>query len=74
VCSARNCLIRTLADARAAPSFHCRSVGNIKPFVPWHPSPVAWVQGLTTLTQDEKEKILWRNLESLLKLPAAPSP
>ena len=37
-------------------------------FVPWHPSHVTWVQGLKTLTQDEKEKILWRNLESLLKL------
>jgi hypothetical protein len=32
------------------------------------PTPVAWVQGLQTLTPDEKEKILWRNLES-----AAPS-
>jgi len=26
------------------------------------------VQNLKTVTQDEKEKILWRNLESLLKL------
>jgi aminocarboxymuconate-semialdehyde decarboxylase len=43
-------------------------LGSDWPFVPWHPSPVAWVQGLKTLTQDEKEKILWRNLESLLKL------
>jgi len=25
---------------------------------------------LSALTQDEKEQILWRNLESLLKLPA----
>jgi len=32
------------------------------------PSPVAWVQNLKSLTQDEKEKILWRNLESLLQL------
>ena len=32
------------------------------------PSPVTWVQGLKTLTEDEKEKILWRNLESLLRL------
>jgi len=43
-------------------------LGSDWPFVPWNPSPVAWVQGLTSLTQDEKEAILWRNLESLLKL------
>ncbi|MBI2161733.1 MAG: amidohydrolase [Candidatus Rokubacteria bacterium] len=43
-------------------------LGSDWPFVPWDPSPVAWVQGLKTLTQDEKERILWRNLESLLKL------
>ncbi|HSF07404.1 MAG TPA: amidohydrolase family protein [Methylomirabilota bacterium] len=43
-------------------------LGSDWPFVPWHPSPVAWVQSLTTLSKDEKEKILWRNLESLLKL------
>jgi aminocarboxymuconate-semialdehyde decarboxylase len=43
-------------------------LGSDWPFVPWHPSPVTWVQGLATLTQDEKEQILWRNLEALLKL------
>jgi aminocarboxymuconate-semialdehyde decarboxylase len=43
-------------------------LGSDWPFVPWHPSPVTWVQGMKTVTQDEKEKILWRNLESLLKL------
>jgi aminocarboxymuconate-semialdehyde decarboxylase len=43
-------------------------LGSDWPFVPWHPSPVAWVQGLKSLTQDEKEKILWKNLESLLGL------
>ncbi|MBI2158418.1 MAG: amidohydrolase [Candidatus Rokubacteria bacterium] len=43
-------------------------LGSDWPFVPWHPSPVAWVQGLQTLTPDEKDKILWRNLEGLLKL------
>jgi aminocarboxymuconate-semialdehyde decarboxylase len=43
-------------------------LGSDWPFVPWHPSPVTWVQGLPSLSQDEKEKILWRNLESLLKL------
>jgi len=46
-------------------------LGSDWPFVPWHPSPVAWVQGLRSLTQDEKERILWRNLEALLALPAA---
>lgn len=43
-------------------------LGSDWPFVPWHPSPVAWVQGLQSLTAEEKERILWRNLESLLKL------
>jgi aminocarboxymuconate-semialdehyde decarboxylase len=43
-------------------------LGSDWPFVPWHPSPVAWVQGLASLSQEEKEKILWRNLEALLKL------
>jgi len=43
-------------------------LGSDWPFVPWDPSPVAWVQGLKTLTQNEKDRILWRNLESLLKL------
>jgi aminocarboxymuconate-semialdehyde decarboxylase len=46
-------------------------LGSDWPFVPWHPSPVAWVQSLASLTADEKEQILWRNLESLLKLPQA---
>ena len=43
-------------------------LGSDWPFVPWHPSPVTWLQGLKALTEDEKEKILWRNLEALLKL------
>ena len=43
-------------------------LGSDWPFVPWHPSPATWVQGLQTLTEDEKEQILWRNLESLLGL------
>jgi aminocarboxymuconate-semialdehyde decarboxylase len=43
-------------------------LGSDWPFVPWHPSPVAWVQNLQTLTPAEKEQILWRNLEALLKL------
>ena len=43
-------------------------LGSDWPFVPWHPSPVAWVQNLKSLTQEEKDKILWQNLESLLGL------
>jgi aminocarboxymuconate-semialdehyde decarboxylase len=43
-------------------------LGSDWPFVPWKPSPGGWVQSLESLTQEEKEKILWRNLESLLKL------
>jgi aminocarboxymuconate-semialdehyde decarboxylase len=43
-------------------------LGSDWPFVPWNPSPVAWVQGLKSLTQEEKEKILWKNLEALLGL------
>jgi aminocarboxymuconate-semialdehyde decarboxylase len=43
-------------------------LGSDWPFVPWHPSPVTWVQGLTAISPEEKEKILWRNLETLLKL------
>src|SRR6266403_249920 len=40
-------------------------LGSDWPFVPWHPSPVAWVQGLKSLTQDEKDRIVSRNLETL---------
>jgi aminocarboxymuconate-semialdehyde decarboxylase len=43
-------------------------LGSDWPFVPWHPSPVAWVQGLKSLTAEEKEKILWRNLAKLLDI------
>ena len=43
-------------------------LGSDWPFVPWNPGPGGWVQGLKSLTQEEKEKILWRNLESLLGL------
>jgi hypothetical protein len=28
--------------------------------------PVAWIQGMASLTQDEKDAILWKNLERLL--------
>jgi len=43
-------------------------LGSDWPFVPWHPSPVTWVQGLSSLSAEEKERILWRNLETLLGL------
>jgi aminocarboxymuconate-semialdehyde decarboxylase len=43
-------------------------LGSDWPFVPWHPSPVAWVQNLKTVSADEKARILWRNLEALLKI------
>ncbi len=43
-------------------------LGSDWPFVPWHPSPVTWVRGLKSLTDDEKDRILWKNLEALLGL------
>jgi aminocarboxymuconate-semialdehyde decarboxylase len=43
-------------------------LGSDWPFVPWHPSPVTWVRGLRSLTDEEKDRILWKNLESLLAL------
>ena len=43
-------------------------LGSDWPFVPWHPSPVTWLQGLKSISQEEKDKILWQNLEILLKL------
>jgi len=41
-------------------------LGSDWPYVSWEPSPVGWVRGLESLTQEEKEKILWKNLERLL--------
>lgn len=41
-------------------------LGSDWPYVSWEPSPVGWVRGLGSLTQEEKEKILWKNLERLL--------
>ncbi len=43
-------------------------LGSDWPFVPWHPSPVGWLQGLKSVSEEEKERILWRNVEALLKL------
>ncbi len=41
-------------------------LGSDYPLVSWDPSPTGWIQGLERLTQEEKDKILWKNLESLL--------
>jgi len=43
-------------------------LGSDWPFVRWDPSPVGWVKGLQSLSEDEKDKILWQNLETLLGL------
>ncbi len=43
-------------------------MGSDWPFVPWHPSPVAWLQSMPSLTEREKEKILWKNLADLLDI------
>jgi aminocarboxymuconate-semialdehyde decarboxylase len=43
-------------------------LGSDWPFVRWDPSPVAWVKGLASLSQGEKDRILWQNLETLLNL------
>ncbi len=48
-------------------------LGSDYPFVPWEPSPVGWLQGLESLTQEEKDRILWKNLESLLGLETSVS-
>ncbi len=45
-------------------------LGSDWPFVTWDPSPVGWVQKLASITADEKERILSRNVETLLALPA----
>src|SRR5437773_8261749 len=41
-------------------------LGSDWPYVSWEPSPVAWVQSLQSLSQEEKDAILWQNLERLL--------
>ena len=43
-------------------------IGSDWPFVGWDPSPGGWLEGLPSLSQEEKEKVSWRNLESLLGL------
>jgi aminocarboxymuconate-semialdehyde decarboxylase len=41
-------------------------LGSDWPYVRWDPSPVTWVQGLQSLSEAEKDAILWKNLERLL--------
>jgi aminocarboxymuconate-semialdehyde decarboxylase len=43
-------------------------LGSDWPYVRWEPSPVAWVQSLQSLSQEEKDAILWKNLASLLNM------
>jgi len=43
-------------------------LGSDWPFDMGIDSPVEWVNGLESLTQEEKELILWKNLESLLNI------
>ena len=41
-------------------------IGSDWPFVGWDPSPGGWLEGLPSLSAEEKEKIAWKNLEALL--------
>ena len=41
-------------------------IGSDWPFVGWDPSPGGWLEGLQSLSTEEKEKIAWKNLEALL--------
>ena len=41
-------------------------IGSDWPFVGWDPSPGGWLEGLQSLSQEEKEKVSWRNLAELL--------
>jgi aminocarboxymuconate-semialdehyde decarboxylase len=43
-------------------------LGSDWPFVGWDPSPSGWIKGLRSLSAEEKERILWRNVEKLLGL------
>jgi aminocarboxymuconate-semialdehyde decarboxylase len=47
-------------------------LGSDWPFVAWEPSPGGWVQSLRSLTAEEKDRILWKNVETLLGLEPAP--
>jgi hypothetical protein len=41
-------------------------LGSDWPFVQWEDSPAGWVKSLESLSQEEKDRILWQNLEMLL--------
>ena len=41
-------------------------LGSDWPFVTWDPSPAGWVKELKSVTPEEKDQILGRNLETLL--------
>ena len=41
-------------------------IGSDWPFVGWEPSPGGWLEGLQSLSEEEKEKIAYKNLEALL--------
>ena len=43
-------------------------LGSDWPYVQWEPSPVVWVESLQSLSQEEKDAILWQNLERLLHI------
>ncbi len=43
-------------------------MGSDWPFVPWHPSPVTWIENRNSLTAAEKERILWKNMAELLDI------
>ncbi len=43
-------------------------LGSDWPFVQWDPSPGGWGRGLQSLTDEEKDNILWKNVEVLLGL------
>ena len=64
-----------MTDSEAALRFLIDSVGADRvvvgsdwPFVRWDPSPAGWLEGLKSLSLEEKEKISWRNLEQLLNI------
>ena len=47
---------------------HAPTVRAYWPFVRWDPSPVAWVRGLGKLSQEEKDRIVSKNVAELLGL------
>ena len=43
-------------------------LGSDWPFVSWDPSPSGWIESLSSLSREEKDRILFKNLQQLLKL------